>query len=167
MSIYIIALFNDSFDVHALSVTFPTPFLKLGLKYNKMQYRRNETQRLDFRRKKYAIISSYTLSLSIARLVSFLTMTCYKIQITTINKKLFVKRNYVTYLLTSGLILSSISEFQVPVYVIEYENRHFRPDVHVRFHSSDQKSDQIRTYLWPALREGTNGPCVQKGVVIT
>jgi len=56
---------------------------------------------------------------------------------------------------------------QVPSYVIEYENRHFRPDLHVRFHSSDAKFDQIRTYLWPALREGKDGPCVQKGVVIT
>ena len=56
---------------------------------------------------------------------------------------------------------------QVPVYVIEYENRNFRPDLHVRHHTSDAKFDQIRTYLWPALREGKDGPCVQKGVVIT
>ncbi|QQP49079.1 Putative LOC100162944, partial [Caligus rogercresseyi] len=37
------------------------------------------------------------------------------------------------------------------------------PDCHVRYHSSDQDSDQIKTYLWPALFEGKNGPCVQKG----
>ena len=70
-------------------------------------------------------------------------------------------------IITLILLHMSLFCFQVPVYVIEYENRHFRPDVHVRFHSSDQKSDQIRTYLWPALREGISGPCVQKGVVIT
>ena len=25
----------------------------------------------------------------------------------------------------------------------------------------------IQTYLWPALLEGKDGPCVQKGVVVT
>ena len=57
--------------------------------------------------------------------------------------------------------------FQVPVYVIEYEARQFRPDLHVRYHNSDAESETIKTYLWPALLEGQNGPCVQKGVVIT
>ena len=57
--------------------------------------------------------------------------------------------------------------FQVPVYVIEYEARQFRPDLHVRYHNSDPESETIKTYLWPALLEGQNGPCVQKGVVIT
>ena len=56
---------------------------------------------------------------------------------------------------------------QVPVYVIEYEARQFRPDLHVRYHNSDPESETIKTYLWPALLEGQNGPCVQKGVVIT
>lgn len=56
---------------------------------------------------------------------------------------------------------------QVPNYVVEYENRKFQPDLHVRFHSSKTDSDLIQTYLWPALLEGENGPCVQKGVVIT
>ena len=60
-----------------------------------------------------------------------------------------------------------LTSFQVPVYTIEYENRNFRPDLHVRFHSSDPENETIRTYLWPALLEGKDGPCVQKGVVVT
>ncbi|KAG1662478.1 hypothetical protein GQR58_020938 [Nymphon striatum] len=56
---------------------------------------------------------------------------------------------------------------QMPAFVIEYETRTFRRDMHVRFHSSNQDSEQIRTYLWPALLEGENGPCVHKGVVYT
>ena len=57
--------------------------------------------------------------------------------------------------------------FQSPAYCIEYETRQFQTDLHVRFHSSDTKCDTISTYLWPALLEGSQGPCVQKGVVIT
>jgi len=56
---------------------------------------------------------------------------------------------------------------QSPAYVLEYEQRRFRRDLHVRFHTSDPESEQIRTYLWPALLEGANGPCVHKAVVIT
>ncbi|GFQ70964.1 MIEAP domain-containing protein [Trichonephila clavata] len=56
---------------------------------------------------------------------------------------------------------------QYPPFVIEYEGRVFRKDLHVRFHSSNQESDHIKTYLWPTLLEGRNGPCVHKGVVIT
>ncbi|KAG8226320.1 hypothetical protein J437_LFUL011433 [Ladona fulva] len=57
---------------------------------------------------------------------------------------------------------------QSPPYVLEYEQRTLRKDMHIRFHSSDQNSDRIRSYLWPALLEGgQNGPCVHKGVVIT
>ncbi|CAG2109969.1 unnamed protein product [Medioppia subpectinata] len=57
---------------------------------------------------------------------------------------------------------------QNPPFVIEYETRTFRKDMHIKFHSSNQDSDVIKTYLWPALlEEATNGPCVHKGVVIT
>lgn len=56
---------------------------------------------------------------------------------------------------------------QCPPYVLEYEQRTLRKDVHVRFHMSNPESDQIRTYLWPALLEGPGGPCVHKAVVIT
>merc|ERR1719427_1773421 len=56
---------------------------------------------------------------------------------------------------------------QMPAYCIEYETRNYRADLHVRFHSSNTTSDNINTYLWPSLLEGTAGPCVQKGVVIT
>lgn len=36
--------------------------------------------------------------------------------------------------------------FQSPVYAIEYEERHFRPDLHVRYHASnpDQGSRKMR-----------------------
>ncbi|RWS27933.1 uncharacterized protein B4U80_10933 [Leptotrombidium deliense] len=57
---------------------------------------------------------------------------------------------------------------QTPPFVIEYETRNFRRDMHIRFHTSHQECDTIKTYLWPALLEdATNGPCVHKGVVIT
>merc|ERR1712029_626133 len=52
---------------------------------------------------------------------------------------------------------------QSPAYCIEYETRQYQADLHVRFHSSKTTSDTINTYLWPALLEGTNGPCVRKG----
>lgn len=55
-----------------------------------------------------------------------------------------------------------------PPYIIEYENRTFNHEMHVRFHTSDQDSNLIKTYLWPCLIEGKpNGACVHKGVVIT
>ncbi|XP_049859153.1 uncharacterized protein LOC126353934 [Schistocerca gregaria] len=56
---------------------------------------------------------------------------------------------------------------QSPPYVLEYEQRVVRKDMHVRFHLSNPENDQIRTYLWPALLEGPGGPCVHKAVVIT
>jgi len=56
---------------------------------------------------------------------------------------------------------------QCPVYLIEYEERQFRSEMHVRFHSSVETSTAVRTYLWPALREGRQGPVVHKAVVIT
>ena len=57
--------------------------------------------------------------------------------------------------------------FQIPQYVIEYDGRSFQSDLHVRFHSSNPNETSIKTYLWPALREGERGPCVHKAVVIT
>ncbi|KAI5715380.1 hypothetical protein M8J77_015127 [Diaphorina citri] len=56
---------------------------------------------------------------------------------------------------------------QSPPFVLEYEQRTFKRDNHVRFHSSKLDNDVIKTYLWPALLEGPNGPCVYKAVVIT
>lgn len=56
---------------------------------------------------------------------------------------------------------------QIPQYAIEYETRVFQPDLHVRFHTSENGEKSIRTYLWPALREGKTGPCVHKAVVLT
>jgi len=56
---------------------------------------------------------------------------------------------------------------QNPTYTIEYEEREFKPDMHVKFHSSDTNGTTVRTYIWPALREGDIGPVVHKAVVIT
>jgi hypothetical protein len=56
---------------------------------------------------------------------------------------------------------------QSPSYVIDYETRRYNPDMHTRFHTSAPESVHIKSVLWPALMEGTNGPCVHKGVVIT
>uniref|UniRef100_A0A0K8SKS7 Mitochondria-eating protein n=1 Tax=Lygus hesperus TaxID=30085 RepID=A0A0K8SKS7_LYGHE len=52
-------------------------------------------------------------------------------------------------------------------YTLEYEERVFRRELHVRFHSSDGESSTIRTYLWPALLESPSGTCVYKAVVLT
>ncbi|XP_077292427.1 uncharacterized protein LOC143915593 [Arctopsyche grandis] len=40
-----------------------------------------------------------------------------------------------------------------------------RADKHVRFHSSDQRSDLIKSFVWPALMDEEN--CVFKAVVMT
>jgi len=56
---------------------------------------------------------------------------------------------------------------QSPAYTIEYEEREYRPDMHVKFHSSDTTGTTVRTYIWPALKEGDSGPVVHKAVVIT
>ncbi|KAK7077479.1 hypothetical protein SK128_021860, partial [Halocaridina rubra] len=56
---------------------------------------------------------------------------------------------------------------QMPPYAIDYETRTFKKELHVRFHTADPESNVIKTYLWPALVEGSGGPCVQKGVVVT
>lgn len=56
---------------------------------------------------------------------------------------------------------------QNPPFVIDYETRSFRREMHMRFHSSNVGSDAIKSYLWPTLLEGENGPCVHRGVVLT
>ena len=57
---------------------------------------------------------------------------------------------------------------QMPQYVISYDERVFQPDLHVRYpHLSCPTSDSVKTYLWPALREGKDGPCVHKAVIVT
>ncbi|XP_014282094.1 uncharacterized protein [Halyomorpha halys] len=52
-------------------------------------------------------------------------------------------------------------------YTLEYEERVFRRDMHVRFHSANPDNTSIRTYLWPALIEAPGGNCVYKAVVLT
>jgi hypothetical protein len=56
---------------------------------------------------------------------------------------------------------------QNPPLIIDYDLKHFNEDFHSRFHTSDPDSVQIKSLLWPVLREGEKGPCVFKGVVIT
>ncbi|XP_018494384.1 uncharacterized protein LOC100901772 [Galendromus occidentalis] len=75
-------------------------------------------------------------------------------------------RGLITYVGDSVRLAWALST-QTPPYRLEFETRTFRSDYHVRFHSSNQSSEHIRTYLWPALMEAENGPCVHKGVVIT
>nr|XP_022918602.1 uncharacterized protein LOC111427609 [Onthophagus taurus] len=41
----------------------------------------------------------------------------------------------------------------------------FRPDLHLKHHSSDRTSDNVKCYLWPALIQ--SGNCVHKAVVVT
>ena len=50
--------------------------------------------------------------------------------------------------------------------MIEYEVREFRSDIHVRFHTSQPEGVAVKTYIWPALLEGKDGPCVHKAVVV-
>lgn len=56
---------------------------------------------------------------------------------------------------------------QNPPLIVDYESRHFDPSLHVRFHTSDPDSTEIKCVLWPMLTEGDGGVCVYRGVVIT
>ena len=56
-------------------------------------------------------------------------------------------------------------KFQSPVYCIEYEERQFRAEVHVRHHTSDSNCASVRTYIWPALLRGS--AVLSKAVVVT
>lgn len=56
---------------------------------------------------------------------------------------------------------------QRPPFVIIYDSRVFNNEIHVRGESSDIQSVMIRNFLWPALVQANNGPCVQKGIVET
>ena len=62
-------------------------------------------------------------------------------------------------------IFSSVKIFQSPSYAIEYEERQFRGEVHVRHHSSDAAVTSVRTYIWPALIRGNT--VLSKAVVVT
>ncbi|OXA57094.1 Mitochondria-eating protein [Folsomia candida] len=70
---------------------------------------------------------------------------------------------YITKCVNTAWRLSNMT----PPCILDYETRAFSRTTHVRFHSSDQSSEIIKTYLWPALIEGGNGICIHKGVVIT
>ncbi|KAK2142758.1 hypothetical protein LSH36_916g00036, partial [Paralvinella palmiformis] len=72
-------------------------------------------------------------------------------------------RRYITECVQLAWALS----VQNPPLVIDYSCDVFNDDIHTRFHTSDPESRRVRCVLWPVLREGDNGPCVYKGVVIT
>ena len=71
------------------------------------------------------------------------------------------------FLLFDRLSFNYFFSVQSPPYILDYEARSFNADYHIRFHTSDPNDNSIKTYLWPALVEGHNGPCLQKAVVIT
>jgi len=56
---------------------------------------------------------------------------------------------------------------QNPPLIVDYESRQFDPSLHVRFHTSDPDTTEIKCVLWPMLTEGDGGICVYRGVVIT
>jgi hypothetical protein len=56
---------------------------------------------------------------------------------------------------------------QRPPFVIVYDSRVFNNEIHVRGENSDIQSVMIRNFLWPALIQANNGPCVHKGIVET
>ncbi|KAL1138317.1 hypothetical protein AAG570_010005, partial [Ranatra chinensis] len=56
---------------------------------------------------------------------------------------------------------------QCPGCVLEYEERSFRSDLHVRAQTADVNSNRITTYLWPALVNSADNSCLHKSVVIT
>ncbi len=63
-------------------------------------------------------------------------------------------------------VLSFVA-FQVPQYCLDYSWRSVDASAHVRHHVADSTKNNIRTYVWPALREGSDGPTVHRAVVIT
>jgi hypothetical protein len=56
---------------------------------------------------------------------------------------------------------------QNPPLVVDYESKRFDASMHVRFHTSDPDSVDIKCVLWPVLTEGEGGVCVYRGVVVT
>ena len=56
---------------------------------------------------------------------------------------------------------------QNPPYLIVYDSRVFNNEIHIRHDTADVQSVMIRNFLWPALIQADNGPCVQKGIVET
>lgn len=64
--------------------------------------------------------------------------------------------------------LAWVLTIQNPPFVLDYKARAFSPEAHTRFHTSNPDCDQIKSFLWPTLREASEaGPCVYKGIVVT
>jgi len=72
-------------------------------------------------------------------------------------------RHYIEECVTVAWKLS----VQNPPCKLEFDCQQFKPDRHVRFHSSNGDSETVRQYIWPALLDSKTGTCYQKGVVIT
>ncbi|XP_052773036.1 uncharacterized protein LOC128211927 isoform X2 [Mya arenaria] len=71
--------------------------------------------------------------------------------------------SYITNCVHSAWTLS----VQTPPFLIVYDSRVFNNEVHVRTEDSDIQSVMIQNFLWPSLLQGSNGPCVQRGIVET
>jgi len=55
-----------------------------------------------------------------------------------------------------------------PLVLDAAQNLEFRREVHVRHHASpNPHGTRIRSVLWPGLREGCQGPCLHRAVVLT
>ncbi|XP_067934204.1 uncharacterized protein [Watersipora subatra] len=56
---------------------------------------------------------------------------------------------------------------QNPPCHLEFDCKRFSSNKHVRFHSSNGDSDQVKSYIWPALLDSKTGACLYKGTLLT
>ena len=56
---------------------------------------------------------------------------------------------------------------QKPEVELEFGERTFSEDRHVRFQGVNFGSNRIQSYLWPGLLDSSNGSCLHKAVVVT
>ncbi|XP_065649383.1 mitochondria-eating protein isoform X1 [Hydra vulgaris] len=56
---------------------------------------------------------------------------------------------------------------QFPPMELEHSQEKFVPEMHARFHSSSEKSNKIKMYVWPCLVDSNNKSILYKGVVWT
>nr|XP_039272438.1 uncharacterized protein LOC120346698 [Styela clava] len=63
--------------------------------------------------------------------------------------------------------LSWLLSVQTPPFTIEYDAAYFDDSRHERFHTSDNASNEITSFLWPSLLVKESGKCYSKGIVIT
>lgn len=67
----------------------------------------------------------------------------------------------------SNLAWASLARV-TPLVLDVAQSLEFRREVHVRHHASlNPNGTKIKTVLWPGLREGYQGPCLHRAVVLT